>query len=363
MTRPSLVRWLHVGDLHASAEDGWQSVDLFSRIVDEIATHVPDGALDFAFLPGDNANHGEPEQYRRIAEHLRRLPLPCYAIPGDHDFEPGSLAAFAAIATTPLPAMVRVDGRRALFLDIVSHGGGGPDFRLGAAQTDWLRAQLSAATAAGEPRPIVFMHAFADDLHEGARRIGRLFADAQVAFVDTGHTHYNELINDGAVIYSATRSTGQVEEGPPGFAIAAVDGDVASWRFKAIDTPWPWVLITSPADARLAIGTGAPAAAAATVRALVLGRDLGDVRVTVDDAASQPMQPVPEHAGLWSAALDRPLGDARRVAVTATGPHGVVATDTIRLQTPDPSDGPDDAWVARGVLGTKLGPNANGRKW
>ncbi len=60
-----------------------------------------------------------------------------------------------------------------------------------------------------------------------------------------GHTHYNELANDGATIFMATRSTGQIEEGPPGFSIAAVDGRGVSWRFKPLDAAWPFVLITA----------------------------------------------------------------------------------------------------------------------
>jgi hypothetical protein len=34
-----------------------------------------------------------------------------------------------------------------------------------------------------------------------------------------GHTHDNELANDGHIIYAATRSTGQIEEGRPTFRL------------------------------------------------------------------------------------------------------------------------------------------------
>lgn len=112
MSTRDFVAWLHIGDLHGSPEDGWESVAALSRIVETVRTQVPAGALDFAFLPGDNADHGEPEQYRRIAAVLRRLDLPCHAIPGDHDFEPGSLARFEAwLATDPLPASLNFGGR------------------------------------------------------------------------------------------------------------------------------------------------------------------------------------------------------------------------------------------------------------
>lgn len=144
-----------------SDEDRWESLHTLTRIVETVCDHVPEGAHDFAFLPGER-----------------------------------------------LPASIRIAGRRALFLDIVCAGSGGPYFRLGEVQTVWLREQLDAARLTSEPHPLVFMHALPRDLHEGAREIGRLAADAHVAFVDTGHTHYNELVNDGAMIYSATRSTG-----------------------------------------------------------------------------------------------------------------------------------------------------------
>jgi hypothetical protein len=49
-----------------------------------------------------------------------------------------------------------------------------------------------------------------------------------VAFVGTGHTHYNELVNHEGVIYAARRSTGEVEEGPPGFSLGVLDGSVVS---------------------------------------------------------------------------------------------------------------------------------------
>ena len=368
------VSWLHLGDLHASDEDGWDSVETLARIVASVGEHVPPGALDFAFLPGDNANHGEPAQYERVAQVLARLAMPLHAIPGDHDFEPGSLDRFhVLLADQALPGEVRVNGRRALFLDIVSAGGGGPDFRLGDDQTCWLRDQLHASRAAAEPRPLVFMHAFPSDLRHDGQRIGRLFAEAEVAFVDTGHTHYNELLNDGAVIYSATRSTGQIEEGEAGFAVAAVDGHAASWRFKTLASSWPWVMVTSPADGRMTVARdAAEAAASRRVNALVLGRDIATVSLQVDDGPSIAMRPMPGRAGRWTATVDRPLAGVGRLVVIARSGDGRSAFDEVRPHAPRTDDrtvplGHHDAtigeWPEHGLLGTRLGPNANGKDW
>ena len=45
--------------------------------------------------------------------------------------------------------------------------------------------------------------------------------------------HFGDLLaNDGRTIYAATRSTGQVEEGPPGFSFTNIDDGVVSWKFK-----------------------------------------------------------------------------------------------------------------------------------
>jgi Icc protein len=47
-----------------------------------------------------------------------------------------------------------------------------------------------------------------------------------------GHTHYNELANDGRAICAATRSTGQIEEGPAGFSVTTIDKEVIGWTFN-----------------------------------------------------------------------------------------------------------------------------------
>ncbi len=367
--------WLHIGDLHASEEDGWQSVRRLERLVDDVTRHVSAATFDFVFLPGDNANHGEREQYRRVAEALLPLRWPCRAIPGDHDVEPGNLDAFhEALAPQALPASIRVAGRRALFLDVVSAGTGGPDFRLGATQRRWLETELRDSRANAEPRPLVFMHAFPADLAADDRALGRLFDEARVAFVDTGHTHYNELLNDGSVIYAATRSTGQIEEddGAAGFSVAAVDGDAASWRFKRLDAPWPFVMITSPADGRLVTRHASDdRSSLRAVRALVLGDDTASVAVAVDGGPAQPMTPVGDRPGRWIARLDADRRAIGRIVVEARDGRGRVTTDEIRLRRDRragdvplgdhaASIGP---WIEHGLLGTRLGPNANGRSW
>jgi Icc protein len=152
-----------------------------------------------------------------------------------------------------LAKAMSVRGHRCLLLDVVSEGKGGPDFKLGDAQTTGSsssspsRRRMSNVPSFSCTRiKVIFPKA-------ASRSLARAFADAGVAMVDTGHTHYNELLNEGSVIYAATRSTGQIEEdeGRAGFSIATVDGNVASWRFQRLDERGPLVVIKSPADRRL----------------------------------------------------------------------------------------------------------------
>lgn len=361
-----VLSWLHIGDLHLTAAGEENHRDL-GRIV-ALANALPPGSLDFAVLPGDNANDGTPEQFRLVRDAVTPLRLPLHILPGDHDFKPRSLDAYYdVLGAKPLPHAVTVQGCRCLFLDVVSAGTGGPDFRLGEDQLAWTERELEAA---GEGA-VLFMHTYPADLREGAERLGALLARPQVLCVELGHTHYNELANDGSTVFMATRSTGQIEEGPPGFSIAAVDGATVSWRFKPLDSAWPFVLITRPADQRLATNVSQAIDGSRAVRAKVFGdAPIAVVEVQGDDGAWVPMTPVPGAVALWQAS-DAASGE--QVHVRARDAQGRQDIDAI---TPAPSgwtlperaaDGSDrdrvGAWPEKGILDTQLGPNRNGRKW
>ncbi|MGI8568485.1 MAG: metallophosphoesterase family protein [Methylocella sp.] len=196
-------------------------------------------------LPGDNADHGLPAQYALASTALKMLSTPIHAIPGDHDMEQGGLDAFyAADFTEPLPKALTVRGIHCLFLDISGPGTGGPDFRVGTDQASWVELELRKAKER-EETSVLFMHSYPDDLKGDGETeaFNRLIATHDVAFVDMGHTHYNELANDGRTIFAATRSTGQIEEGPAGYSIVTLDGGVVSWRFKPLDDAFPFVVM------------------------------------------------------------------------------------------------------------------------
>ena len=370
-----MLTWLHIGDLHITEADAQNHRDL-GRII-AAANGLAPGSVDFVLLPGDNADDGTPEQFRLVRDAIAPLRLPVHVLPGDHDYKPKSLAAFYDVMGSrplpyaPLPYATIIKGHRCLFLDVVSAGTGGPDFRLTNDTLDWVGREIAAAATAGEP-VVVFMHTYPADLAAGHSRLNALLAAEHVLCVDMGHTHYNELANDGRTIFMATRSTGQIEEGPAGFSLAAIDQGGVSWRFKTIEEAWPCVLITRPTDRRLvteardAAGGGAP-----VLRAKVLGdAPIESVAFSAGDTMWHTMSPQANDATLWEAPLTEP---ARVLTVRARDARGREDRDVVEPAgagwTPPPraADGSDrdriGAWPAKGLLDTQLGPNRNGRKW
>jgi Icc protein len=365
----TLLSWLHFGDLHIKGADEENYRDL-RRIV-ALTKCLPSGSLDFAVLPGDNADDGTAEQFHLVRAAVAELRLPLHILTGDHDFKSRGLDAFhAVLGARTLPYAVTAKGHRCLFLDVVSAGTGGPDFRLGDDQLAWMERELEAAKASGE-KAVIFMHTYPADLREGADQLGALLARPDVLCVDMGHTHYNELANDGGTIFMVTRSTGQIEEGPAGFSVAAVDGDCVSWRFKTLKQAWPFVLVTQPVDRRLVTSANQLVRESFVVRAKVIGdAPIRSVDVRMDDGAWMPMAPVPDATALWSCRL---TVAGETISVRARDTRGREDEDRIECAGPawNPprraTDGSDrdrvGAWPEKGILGSQLGPNRNGRKW
>jgi 3',5'-cyclic-AMP phosphodiesterase len=369
---PSLT-WVHFGDLHMR-QGGEQNHRDFLALVDEVNTHLS-GHVDFCLLPGDNADNGEVAQYLLIRSALARLRTPVHIIPGDHDREPGNLTAFySTLGADRLPKALSQNGYRCLFLDIVSAGRGGPDFQLGLAQFQWLERELAEARAKNE-RGVVFMHAYPADLKTGGERLLRLLKENQVAAVDMGHTHYNELTNDGQIIFATTRSTGQIEEGPVGFSVMNLEGGGVSWRFKPLDSTWPFVMITSPVDERLVTDSrqrNQVVSGAFTVHARswsAAGIVACRCRVGNSEWVSMKSTADPTRWILNCTAPEDPFN----LTVEAEDGEGGFDVESIRVATPDFSapkrtaNGSDadsvGAWPEKHIFGTQLGPNRNGKHW
>lgn len=244
---PGVVSWAHIGDLHITTPEEKGYTDF--QILVKQANQYLAGSVNFVFLPGDNANEGDEQEYQLIKRVTDRLQIPLVAVPGDHDAEGGGLDLFLKYMT-PVPYQsFTIDGYRMIFLNALdSTPEGELGFGLSDKQKTWLTEELKAAQAAGQ-RVVLFQHCFPEETGSSGQELLDLIRKNHVLLAEVGHTHFNAVSNDGQTIYAATRSTSQVEEGPVGFSITNLDGGVVSWKFKPIGG-WPFVMITSPADKR-----------------------------------------------------------------------------------------------------------------
>ena len=366
------ISWAHFGDLHIKeAQD--ENYEDFLELIRQANEHLA-GKVDFAFLPGDNADDGTEAQYQLVRSALDRLEVPVHVITGDHDKKSGSLDPFQRYLGPSLYHALDLRSFRLMFLNAMDAQE--PDvFDLGREQVTWLQRELEQARAA-RLRPLLFHHLYPSELQTQAGTLTRLIREFQVELVEMGHTHYNELANDGRVIYTATRSTGQIEEGPPGFSLTAIDRSVISWKFKERGA-WPFAMITCPADEKLITRPDDPChviRGVIPIRARVWNRaPVSTVMCSVDGAPEQPMQLRGEYWQLsWNS---QSAGDGvHTISVRAHNGEKSEATDTISVLVSQsghyaaPERSPIDyentigAYPTKGILGTQLGPNENGTK-
>ena len=368
-----IVTWVHIGDLHMTKAGEQNHLDLIA-IVDEINQYFIN-TLSFVYLPGDVADDGSRHAYAVVRKTLDCLKVPWCAIIGDHDVHEKSFDNYLTFMAPEKHYSFVVSEVRFLALnafDIPDPG----SFCLLEGQLNWLEQEIHRATL-DQQSIVILLHCYPTDLKQGSSRLRKLVECPTVRLIDMGHTHYNELANDGRTLYTATRSTGQIEEGPVGFSITNFDHGVVSWKFLELGK-LPAVMITSPADERLITNSsleGHIAKDRIIIRAKAWADPVIDSAAVTLAGRTKAMCPIPG-SNVWQAEFERgPLADGvHPLTVSVEDRVGRTAEDSIRMVlgtsayiSPKPSerdqDNPVPSWPERGLLGTQLGPNKNGRKW
>jgi len=338
-----------------------------AQIVDEINQAFAD-SISFVFLPGDVADDGSRSAYAVVRRELDRLSVPWCAIIGDHDVHEKSFANFKEAMSERTHYAFTVGSVRFIAMnafDIPEP----PSFAVLEEQLRWAEEELQLATQNRQTK-VILLHCYPSDLKVGGEELRRLVREYDVRLIDMGHTHYNEIANDGRTLYSATRSTGQVEEGPVGYSVTSLDGDVVSWRFVELGR-LPLALITSPADARLLTSSGETARETLKIRAKFWGK-LPPAEATAQLNANTHTMHRVSNSNLWEANIPTPREGIYPLKVSFNDLNGTIATDEIRLSISRPAersfelcdqDNALQAWPEHGLLGTRLGPNKNGKKW
>jgi 3',5'-cyclic-AMP phosphodiesterase len=358
---PGVVSWVHFGDLHITTSDQQNYAD-FKTIIYNTNHYLKNG-VNFALLPGDNANDHTESQYKLIKQATDQLQVPLYAIPGEHDHKGGTVLYNKYLEPVNYQSFT-ADIYHFVFLDVMSG--------ISEAQNSWLINDLDRASEAGL-KSVIFMHSYtqASELQDVIQR-------DNVIMVDAGHTNYNEIANDGHTIYAATRSIGQVTEGPVGYSIINLDNGVVSWKFKQLGS-WPFVMITSPADKLLMIGDSQCVKDTVDIRVKIWD-DKGVVSafMQIDGGRAVQLDRIGE-TQMWNARFDATNvsdGD-HRIKVKVTGAGGDTNEDAITItvnqsgiplqaQRPfGPVGNSVGAYTEKGLLGThttKSGHPAKGGK-
>lgn len=112
-----VLSWVHFGDLHMTQADQQNYRDLLALIVD--ANNQLGDGVNFAVLPGDNADDGTEDQYRLVQAAVGGLAIPLHVIPGDHDIKTGSLDLFRRYLE-PEPVQSFAAGLTSVFSSIPS---------------------------------------------------------------------------------------------------------------------------------------------------------------------------------------------------------------------------------------------------
>jgi predicted phosphodiesterase len=361
-----VVSWVHFGDLHMTKAGGQNHLDL-AGIVNEVNRAFAD-SVSFVFLPGDVADDGSHAAYAVVRGELDRLTVPWCAIIGDHDVHEKSFANFKEAMSEETHYAFTVGDTRFLAMNAFDVPEP-PSFTVSDEQLRWVEVELQKATQAGQTK-VLLLHCYPSDLKVGGDEVSRLVREYDVSLIDMGHTHYNEVANDGVTLYSATRSTGQIEEGPVGYSVTSIDGDVVSWRFIELGS-LPVAVITSPSDERLLTKTSETIQETLKVRAKFWGEaEAREARAEVG-GQTHAMKLVGD-SHVWEADVPTPSEGTHAVKVSFKDAHGKTAIDEIRLavgqRTERKSEERDqdnalEAWPEHGLLGTQLGPNKNGKKW
>ncbi len=294
MSKPVIFVW--PGDLHLeSAERANYKTALW--MVEEVNELI---RPDFVQFAGDNVQHARESEFALFKDAWAKLKMPFHALVGDHDahHDPGALAYQAQLGATY--QAFTVAGYRFICLNTMQHRTLG----MSEEQLVWFRYEADAALVRGE-RVVVFQHHYPFQVWEdfgsmpGMAAWREIVQTRPITALFAGHTHYGQIANDGHHVYIATRSIGDPEGGPAGYAVVCLDGDDLALTYRSMEDRGPVALITHPR--RLVLATNAAHIVTGPVEGRVRGwsgASITAARVRIDDGPWTDMRATGEMT--WS---------------------------------------------------------------
>jgi predicted phosphodiesterase len=324
--RPIVFVW--PGDLHLETDDR-ENYRVARWMVEEVNSLI---RPDFVQFAGDNVQHATDAQFALFNGLRSALQVPAYPLVGDHDVHHDPKAAAYQRHVGPLYGSFTVSGVRFIRLDTMEY----KPLGISPEQIVWFQYEVDSAMALGQ-RIVVFQHHYPFQIWEdfagpGIDRWREIVTTRPITAVFAGHTHYGQVANDGHNIFIATRSIGDPEGGPAGYAVVYLDGEDLATVYRSIDDQGPVIMITKPRDVMLATDG----------RHIVSGRGVARVRTwsgtpiasvtgRIDGGAPSTFEA--EGQDCWEAPLrgDELAKGEHELRVTATDRDGQSATAHIRF--------------------------------
>ncbi len=242
MSEKSVV-FVWPGDLHLETPDrpNYQTALWMTDEVNELIRP------DFVQFAGDNVQHARENEWELFKNVTSKLKRPFYALVGDHDahHDPGCYSYQAHVGKTY--HAFTVGDYRFICLNTNECRPLG----MKEEQVFWFRYEVDAAISRGE-RVIVFQHNYPFQVWEdygvypGMEGWREVMQTRPITAHFSGHTHYDQIANDGRNIYVATRSIGDPEGGPAGYAIVHLDDEEIALTYRTNEQRGPVALITHP---------------------------------------------------------------------------------------------------------------------
>jgi predicted MPP superfamily phosphohydrolase len=326
---------VHVSDTHAGQSSTVAAA--LSMVLEQVVAVVgPAAVLHSGDLVDEGGEDGQWAAYRAAVDG--RAAYPTYMeIPGNHDMKSDGRSKYLAQSVTG-----RAGG--GLYGDTVLETPGG---RLRVVRTNTADSDTNVLNLAGvfsqeqldallalPPRharytvvlghhPVVGLQRMASPGSTG--RMEQLLSSTWADLYLCGHTHTPSLDWAGSTLSVRADSLGHTD--PPAWVLLGLDDNGPSAR-EVAGTPWPLVLVTSPADGSLAGGNprARPVANPVRVRALAFSpTGVAVVEARVDSGPWQAL--VAAGTALWAGEVAASPG-AHAVTVRASDGQG---TDTHRV--------------------------------
>lgn len=287
---------------------------------------------DFVQFPGDNVQHATQEQFRLFNELCARLTAPWYALVGDHDAHHDPKASGFRAHVGETYGCHRLKGYCFIRLNTMEF----KPLGLTREQTLWFRFEVDRALLRKE-RIVVFQHHYPFQIWEDFRGPGidewrELTTTRPIEAIFAGHTHYGQVANDGHNIAIATRSIGDPEGGPAGFAVVHLAGDDLAIAYRSVEDVGPLVMITHPRDVMLARHGGHVVSGPEVFRVRTWSREpVQSARATIDGGEWFPLNRTGEME--WSGSIpgETLAKGEHDLNVDATDSSGDVGRGSIRF--------------------------------